>query len=358
MSFGRKRPSRSFDRRVFLERARTVARSLETEFASVGSVALYRKGCPMTSEPMVGVDVSKRWLEGCVHGETESRKIGNDLDGQARLIAWMREVQPVLIVFEATGGYERRAVQALREAGFAVAVVNPTRVRRFAQALGILAKTDKIDAGVIAHFASVVRPAGNGQQTPLEEQLAAQVERRRQLLVELVAEKNRLSTCPECTRVSIEEHLTWLEEHIEDLEADIQALVLQKPEWQARAAIIDSVPGVGLVTATTLVAELPELGQLNRQKIAALVGVAPFNRDSGPKKGKRRIFGGRSGVRRTLFMATLSASQFNPVIRAFYESLLKRGKEKKVALIACMRKLLVIINAMVRKGEAWQFPTA
>ena len=308
----------------------------------------------MTSEAFVGIDVSKRWLDVRIHGEAESRKLGNDPDGFRSLIEWMMPTQPVLIVFEATGGYERRAVKALGEAGYAVAVVNPTRVRRFAEALGILAKTDKIDAKVIAHFAQVAQPTVNGRQTPVEEQLAACVERRRQLLVELVAEKNRLSTCPACVREGIAEHITWLDEHIERLEIEIQACICQNPAWQAQAEIIDSVPGVGLVTASTMVAELPELGQLNRQKIAALVGVAPFNKDSGPKRGKRRIFGGRSGVRRTLYMAALSATKFNPVIRPFYESLLRRGKEKKVAITACMRKLLVIINAMVRKGEAWR----
>lgn len=312
----------------------------------------------MTSELYVGIDVSKRWLEVWVHGGAESCKIGNDPDGFRSLIEQMKAIQPVLIVFEATGGYESRAVKALSEAGFAVAVVNPTRVRRFAEALGILAKTDKIDARMIAHFASVAQPTPNARQTPLEEQLAAWVERRRQLLVELVAEKNRLSTCPDCVREGIEEHIAWLEEHIESLEAEIQVCIAQNAEWQARAEIIDSVPGVGLVTASTMVAELPELGQLNRQKIAALVGVAPFNKDSGPKKGKRRIFGGRDGVRRTLYMAALSATRCNPVIRAFYESLLQRGKEKKVALTACMRKLLVIINAMVKKGAAWRFSPA
>jgi transposase len=312
----------------------------------------------MTSEKFVGIDVSKRWLEVQVHGEEESRKFGNDPDGIRSLVEPMKALQPELIVFEATGGYERRAVKALSEAGLAVAVVNPTRVRRFAEALGSLAKTDKIDAQVIAHFASVVRPEPNGQSSDLEEQLAACVERRRQLLVELTAEKNRLSTCPACVREDIQEHIAWLEEHIDSLEAEIQTCIMQKPEWQARAEILDSVPGVGPVTATTLIAELPELGQLNRQKIAALAGLAPFNKDSGPKKGKRRIFGGRSGIRRPLFMAALSATKCNPVIRAFYESLLKRGKEKKVALIACMRKLLVILNAMVRKGEAWRFSPA
>jgi transposase len=308
----------------------------------------------MTSEAFVGIDVSKRWLEVGVHGENGSWTIGNDPDGYATLLEEMKALQPRLIVFEATGGYESRAVKVLSEAQFAVAVANPTRVRRFAEALGILAKTDKIDAKVIAHFASVVQPAANSRQTPLEEQLAAFVERRRQLLVEVVAEKNRLSTCPACVREGIEEHIAWIEARVDELEAKIQSCILQKPEWQERAEIIDSVPGVGSVTASTLVAELPELGQLSHKEIAALAGVAPFNKDSGPKKGKRRIIGGRSGVRRTLFMAALSATRHNPIIRAFYESLLNRGKEKKVALVACMRKLLVFINAMVKKGESWR----
>jgi transposase len=228
-------------------------------------------------------------------------------------------------------------------------------VRRFAEAMGILAKTDKIDAKVIAHYASVAKPVAKSQQTPLEEQLAACVERRRQLLVTLVAEKNRLSTSPACMQTDIEEHIAWIDEHVEKLEEEIQDCISQKAEWQERAKIIDSVPGVGPVTASTLMAEMPELGLLNRQEIAALAGVAPFNKDSGPKKGKRRIFGGREGVRRTLYMAALSAAKHNPIIRPFYESLLKRGKEKKVALTACMRKMLVIINVMVRDGKQWKF---
>jgi transposase len=308
--------------------------------------------------PYVGIDVSKRWLEVCVHGAVESKKIGNDPDGFRVLVGEMEAIQPQLVVFEATGGYESRAASALSAAGYAVAIANPTRVRRFAEALGILAKTDRIDAQVIAHFASVVQPTANGRQTPLEEQLAAFVERRRQLLVELVAEKNRLSTCPACVREGIEAHIAWIEEQVDALEGQIQTCIQQKPEWRERAEIIDSAPGVGPVTAATLVAELPELGQLSHKKIAALVGVAPFNKDSGPKRGKRRIFGGRSGIRRTLYMAALSAIKHNPVIRTFYEALLQRGKEKKVALVACMRKLLVFINAMVRKGEVWRYSPA
>jgi len=312
----------------------------------------------MTSECFVGIDVSKRNLEINVFGEPETWEVGNSLDGYAVLVGRLKDRKPALIVFEATGGYESRAVKALGEAGLPVAVVNPTRVRRFADALGILAKTDKIDARLIAHFASVAHPAVNGRQTPLEEQLAACVERRRQLLVILTAEKNRLSSCPDFMQTDIQEHITWLENRIEQLEDEIHTCLLQKQDWLEKAEIIDSAPGVGAVTASTMVAELPELGQLNRQKIAALVGVAPFNKDSGPKRGKRKIFGGRSGIRRVLFMATLSATIHNPIIRTFYQKLLKRGKEKKVALIACMRKLLVIINAMVKNGEAWRFSPA
>ena len=309
----------------------------------------------MTSGRNVGVDVCKRWLDVAVHESGQAWRVSNDAKGFASLIAKLKEIRPGMIAFEATGGYERRCVKALGEAGLAVAVVNPTRVRRFAQAMGIAAKTDKIDAKVIAHYASVAPLNAQSAQTPLEERLAACVERRRQLLSVVVAEKNRLSSSPECMLSDIEEHLAWLEERVAKLDEDIRACIEQKKEWQERAQIIDSVPGVGPVTATTMVAELPELGQLNRQKIAALVGVAPFNKDSGPKKGKRKIYGGRAGVRGTLHMATLSAVKCNPAIRAFYQSLLNRGKEKMVALTACMRKMLVMINAMVRDGKCWRY---
>jgi transposase len=313
----------------------------------------------MTSENQgidiqAGIDVSKRSLDVYLHPTGERQKFGNDPDGITRLLEWLQSRCPALVVFEATGGYEYQAAKALRTAGLRVAVVNPTRVRRFAEALGVLAKTDKIDARIIAHFASVIQPAPNGQLTDLEEQLSACVERRRQLLVMVIAEKNRLSATPECVRPSIDEHIAWLEEQISTLDEQLQELIGQNAEWQRRADVISSVPGVGAVTAITLVADLPELGRINRQQIAALVGLAPFNRDSGPKRGKRRIFGGRDSIRRPLFMAALSAIKYNPVIRAFYESLLKRGKEKKVAIVACMRKLLVILNAMVKKDELWR----
>lgn len=311
----------------------------------------------MSSESIVGIDVSKRWLEVQVHGAAESQKVSNSPHGFETLVEQLQVMRPRLIVFEATGGYEREAVKALSAAGFAVVVVNPTRVRRFAESMGILAKTDKMDAQVIAHFADVSQENlhANGPRTELEEQLAACVERRRQLLTILSAEKNRLSTCPASVRGGIEAHIDWLEAEIARVEAEIRVTIDQQAEWRERAAIIDSVPGIGPVTASTLVAEMPELGSVNHRQAAALVGVAPFNKDSGPRKRKRRICGGRAGIRCTLYMAALSATRFNPVIRPFYQSLLARGKGKKVALVACMRKLLVIVNAMVRDRQAWHY---
>lgn len=309
----------------------------------------------MTSINHVGIDVSKKWLDAAVYESGEMRRFGNDGDGIAALLEWVLKLDAERIAFEATGGYERRAVKALGERGCKVAVVNPTRVRRFASALGVLAKTDTIDAKVIAHFAQVVQPQINGQKTPQEEQLAAAVERRRQLVVMQTAEKNRLYTCSEYVKEEIEEHITWLEEKIESTSQKINELVNEREEWRRKAEILDSVPGIGPITASSLVAELPELGTIDRQEIAALVGLAPFNKDSGPKRGKRKTMGGRSHVRCILYMPTMSAICHNPIIQPFYESLIGRGKEKKVALTACMRKLLVIINAMMRKGEAWNF---
>lgn len=310
----------------------------------------------MTTNLFVGIDVSKRTLDINVSGENDSITLGNDPEGIAKLVEQMRSVEPERIVFEATGGYERKAAIGLVEAGFSVAVVNPTRVRRFAEALGILAKTDKIDAKLIARFASVVQPVANRRQGPLEEQLSACTERRRQLMTMLTAEKNRLSNCSDTMQADLQEHIDWLEERIEAVDTQIQDLISQKPDWQSRANLITSIPGVGPVTASTLIAELPELGKANRQQISALVGLAPFNRDSGPKKGKRKIFGGRGDIRVPLYMAAMSAARYNPVIRSFYQSLIKSGKPHKVAITAAMRKLLVITNAIVRKSEPWHCP--
>ena len=244
----------------------------------------------------------------------------------------------------------RAMVERMRPA---VAVVNPTRVRAFARAEGILAKTDKIDAGVIARFGAVMQPRARARREEAQVALNEQVSRRRQLVLMLTAEKNRLHTASPAMQVHIASHIAWLQAEIEALEQQISQAIKANPEWTETAQRVDSAPGIGFITATTLVADLPELGQLNRQKIAALVGVAPFNHDSGQQRGKRRIFGGRTSVRSVLYMATLSAIRHNPVIKEFYQRLLDKGKHKKVALTACMRKLLVILNTMVKTGQDW-----
>jgi transposase len=247
-------------------------------------------------------------------------------------------------------------VSELVERGQAVALVNPTRVRAFAKAEGVLAKTDQIDAGVIARFGAALKPEPQAKRTQAQLELNQWVTRRRQLVLMLTAEKNRLQTAPEAIRANIVRHIEWMQAEIESLEQLINQAIADNPTWRETARRMETVPGVGSVTAATLLADLPELGQLNRQKIAALVGVAPFNRDSGKRRGQRRIFGGRASVRSVLYMATLSAIRHNPVIRAFYQRLLSKGKIKKVALTACMRKLLVILNTMVKSGQDWKHP--
>jgi len=301
----------------------------------------------------VGIDIGKSRLDANRYGSKEVPDFANDKKGRMKLVKWVKGLGEVKVVMEATGGYEQPVVQALWAAGMAVSVVNPMRVREFAKSQGILAKTDKIDACLIAHFGQISQPASAPPQTEAEAYLSACVERRRQLVIMVTTEKNRLSTCPESMRVDIKDHIAFMETRIQALEEEMHLLIQQDAQKQARAAQIDSMPGIGPVTATTMVADLPELGKLTRQEIAALVGVAPFNKDSGKKRGKRKTKGGRASLRRVLFMAALSASKCNPVIRAFYQSLLNRGKEKKVALVACMRKMLGILNAMVRKEETW-----
>ena len=311
----------------------------------------------MTSsdERFVGIDAGKRKNDVHVHGLADESQYHNDAEGIRDLVDSMLQLSPALIVVEATGGYERLMVAELSAAGLPIAVVNPTRVRRFADSLGQLAKTDKIDARMIAHFASVVRPPVRALKSEEEECLGDLLDRRRQVIAMQTAEKNRLHTSRGRIREDIEEHVDWLAAKLDELDREIADMIGNSQEWSEKETLLRSVPGVGPVTAATLLADLPELGTLSRQKIAALAGVAPFNKDSGNKRGKRRIFGGRSAVRRTLYMAALSCTRFNPVIKRFYDSLIARGKEKKVALTACMRKLLVILNAMVREQEAWHY---
>ena len=307
-------------------------------------------------EVFIGVDVSKKQLDVAVWGSSKYWQLSNDGNGILELVAQLIESAPTLIVLEASGGWEMSLVAELAFAKLPVAVVNPTRVRAFAKATGQLAKTDKLDAGMLAWFAQAVRPEVRPLRNEQEAYLTALIGRRRQVVGMLTAEKNRRHTTHGPVRERLEAHISWLEAELCELQQDINGFIRQSLRWQKKEALIRSVPGVGPVTAFTLLAELPELGTLNRQKIAALVGVAPFNRDSGPRRGKRRIFGGRAGVRCVLYMAALSASKTNPVIKDFYQRLLDNGKEKKVALVACMRKILVILNAMVRDAKPWEAP--
>jgi transposase len=310
------------------------------------------------AEVFVGIDVSKARLDSAVDAQPTYWQTPNTETGITELVQRLQALHPTLIVLEATGGFELRVVAQLAAAQLPVAVTNPRRVRNFARSLGQLAKTDKLDAQLLAHFAAVVRPAVRPLLSDQEDQLTALLTRRRQIVEMLTVEKNRLLTVRPTMGADIEEHIAWLTKKLATLDDDIDDFIQGSVLWQEKAALLKSVPGIGRVTASTLLAMLPELGALNRQEIAALVGVAPVNRDSGRKQGKRRIFGGRANVRSVLYMAALSASRHNPKIRKFYEHLLKQGKEKKVALTACMRKLLVIVNAILRTKQAWRSEVA
>ena len=313
------------------------------------------------TEKVIGIDVGKAKLDTQIAGEKKNRDWANDDTDRAELGQWAVEQEASLVVVEASGGYEAALVSELVSHGLEVAVVNPTRVRAFARAEGILAKTDKIDAGVIARFGAVIKPQARARREVAQVELNQLVTRRRQLVLMATVEKNRLQTAAPAMQEHIANHITWLQTEIEALEQQISQAIAANAEWAATAKQVESAPGIGPITAATLVADLPELGQLNRQEIAALVGVAPFNHDSGQHRGKRRIFGGRTSVRSVLYMATLSAIRHNPVIKDFYERLLARGKLKKVALTACMRKFLVILNSMVKSGQLWdasKFPSA
>jgi len=308
------------------------------------------------TKPVVGIDVGKAKLDVGLADEKRVRVWANDEAGRAELSDWIVAQKAALVVVEASGGYEAALVSELVNRGIAVALVNPTRVRAFAKAEGVLAKTDKIDAQVIARFGATMKPQARARREKSQVELNELVSRRRQLVEMLTAEKNWLQTASLDMQTHIARHLTWLQGEIEELAQQISQAIAANPIWAETAKRVDSAPGIGPITAATLVADLPELGQLNRQKIAALVGVAPFNHDSGKHRGKRRIFGGRTSVRSVLYMATLSAVKHNPVIKDFYHHLLDKGKLKKVALTACMRKLLVILNTMVKTGQDWNPP--
>lgn len=306
-----------------------------------------------TQQVFVGIDVSKHRLDVAVRPTNERYSVTNDKEGITELVEKLAKLKPTLIVLEATGGLETAVTAALAARGLAVAVVNPRQARDFAKSLGKLAKTDKIDAMVLARFAEAIRPEPRQLPDAQAQLLQATLVRRRQLIEMLVAEKNRLPLTHLSVQGRVKEHITWLETELETIDQDLNGQLRASPAWCEKEDLLRGVKGVGEVTATTLLAELPELGVLNRKQIAALVGVAPFNRDSGKMKGKRAIWGGRATVRNVLYMAALSAARFNPVIRDFYQHLLEQGKLKKVALIACARKLLTILNAMIHSMKPW-----
>ena len=310
-----------------------------------------------TAPRFVGIDVAKAHLDVAVRPTGEHWQVANDEAGRAALLARLQAEAPTLIVLEASGGWEVPLAAALGAAGLPVAVVNPRQVRAFGRAVGQLAKTDALDAQLLARFADVVRPAPRPLPAADAQTLAALLARRTQLVGMLVAEQQRLGSALPALRPRLQAHIGWLQAERVAVDRELQQALRQSPLWREREQLLRSVPGVGPVVATTLIAALPELGTLDRKQIAALVGVAPLCWDSGRLRGRRHIWGGRARVRAALYMGTLVAIRHNPVLRAFYERLCAAGKPKKVALTACMHKLLLILNALLRHRTPWRAPT-
>ena len=307
------------------------------------------------SKSFIGIDVCKQQLEVAAHERDYKFRCPNKISSFGQLIAELIDLRPALIVLEATGGLEIPVVNALHAVDLPVVVVNPRQVRDFAKALGQWAKTDALDARVLAHFAAAIKPPLRPIKSKDEQELDALSGRRGQLVEMLIDEKNRRrSATSDRMRGKIKEHIDWLEDRIAEIDQQLQALLKTSACWQAKDKILQSVPGIGPVTAFSVVADLPELGKLDRQKISKLVGVAPLNRDSGQQRGSRHIYGGRAQLRRVLYMAALTAARHNPVIKAFYQRLRANHKPFKVAITACMRKLLSIINVMVRDSTPWK----
>ena len=304
--------------------------------------------------PFVGIDVSKDRLDVAVLPSEESWSTANQDEDIQSLVKRVRSLKPELIVLEATAQLEMPLVGALAARGLPVAVVNPRHVREFARASGILAKTDRIDAQVLARFGEKMRPEVRPLKDKETRELTALMTRRRQLVGMLVAERSRLAAAPQAVRKDIKTHIAWLEKKLSNMNDHLAETIKNSSVWREKDALLQSVPGVGPVLSTSLLSGLPELGTLNRRQIAALVGVAPFNRDSGAFRGKRSVWGGRGHLRSVLYMATLAATRSNPVIRTFYHRLCEAGKPRKVALTACMRKLLTILNAILKSQTPWQ----
>jgi transposase len=308
------------------------------------------------AEIFIGIDVARDSLEVASRPAGEQWQVANDPAGIAALLTRLRAVQPTLIVLEATGGLELPVLAAIGSAGLPVVAINPRQVRDFAKATGKLAKTDAIDARVLAHFADAVRPTVRPLPDAATQALGALVTRRRQLVEMLTAEENRRKTAPPAIRADIQAHIVWLRKRLNGVDKELSQAVRTSPLWREQEDALRSVPGVGPVVSVTLLADLPELGTLDRKQIAALVGLAPVNRDSGTMRGKRTIWGGRATVRAALYMAALVGSRRNPILRTLYTRLLIAGKTKKVALTACMRKLLTILNALLKHRTRWLQP--
>src|SRR5215469_1607795 len=326
-------------------RARTVARVNKPASRKDGLSV----GGSLENQMFVGIDVSKARLDVALRPGGESFDVTNNQRGIAAMVKRLKELCVSHIVLEASGGYEITAASELAAAGLPVAVVNPRQVRDFARATGRLAKTDAIDARVLAHFAELIQPQTRPLPDAQTRELMALVARRRQVVEMLTAESNRHGRSVECVNRAIAAHVRWLRKQLADLDAALEQALRNSPLWSEQARLLRSVPAVGSVTVITLLAHLPELSTLSRRKIAALVGVAPFNHDSGNLRGTRTIWGGRAQVRAVLYMCTLGATRRNPLLRAFYVRLIAAGKKPKVALIACMRKFLVALNAVLRQ---------
>lgn len=341
-----------------LDRRQTFGISPNSRLSRVESSSSYLQGrdtSKMSFEHFIGIDIAKAKFDVALGIENKVLQFKNDTSGHAELSEQLPTPGTCLIVMEATGGYEKALAVNLVEQGHVVAVVNPRQVRDFAKAMNILAKTDKIDARVIAKFGQLIRPRSIAISNEKQDELDQLVTRRRQLIGTRTAEKNRQGQATsKVVRKSIQKILDALNKDVRRIDAEIAKLVQSDDDWKSRLEILKSVPGVGEVVATTLVAELPELGTFNRNQIGALVGVVPFNRDSGTLKGTRSIFGGRPAVRSALYMAALSAQKWNPAIKRFADRLKSQAKPPKVILVACMRKLLITLNTMVKTKSKWE----
>lgn len=333
-------------------RSRTVVRASSTQpaYARMGETG------GQVEKVYAGIDVSKDRLDVAVAPNGKTWHFSNDEAGISQLLTTLKQLAPELIVLEPTGGYEVPLVVALASESLNVAVVNARQIREFARVVGKLAKTDKIDAAIMASFAETIKPKARPLGDEESRRIKAKVSRRRQLVDMITAETSRLDKMHhEEVKLDILAHIQWLREQSNKIDDDLKKAIKNSPIWREKDELLQSVPGIGKVISATLLAELPELGTLNRKQIAALAGVAPYNCDSGAMRGKRMIWGGRAPVRSALYIAALVGTRYNPVIRAFYQRLLATGKAKKLALVACMRRLLTILNAILKNRQAWHY---